>query len=132
MKPASEFYKLAPQLVVSDVVKTAEYYRDVFGFKILGYWHDPPVFAIIGRGAVEIQLGLADTTNIVQNSNLAQRKNGLDIYIRVSNINSLLIEIKSKGAKIVEPLCEREYKMIEFAVEDCNGFKLVFGQDTSR
>ncbi|HRG10667.1 MAG TPA: hypothetical protein PLJ08_18975, partial [Cyclobacteriaceae bacterium] len=109
---------------------TAEYYRDMLGFKILGYWHNPPVFAIIGRDGVEIQLGLADNVNQVQHSNNLQRKDGLDLYIRVSDAAVLHRELASK-IEITEPLCEQVYGMIEFAVKDCNGFKIVFGQHVS-
>ena len=41
-----QFKSIAPSFVVDDVVSTAEYYRDVLGFQILGYFADPPVFAI--------------------------------------------------------------------------------------
>jgi hypothetical protein len=41
-----------PQFTVPDVVQTAEYYRDVLGFAIAGYWADPPVFAIVQRELV--------------------------------------------------------------------------------
>ena len=126
----SEFLQLAPQLVVADVVKTAEYYRDVLGFKILGYWHDPPVFAIIGRDGVELQLGLADKLNQVQTSNTVHRTEGLDFYIRVSDAESLHTELALK-TKIQEPLCKQDYGMLEFAIKDCNGFKIIFGQDVS-
>jgi catechol 2,3-dioxygenase-like lactoylglutathione lyase family enzyme len=37
---------ISPQFVVPDVKVAAEYYRDVFGFKILGYFLEPPVYAI--------------------------------------------------------------------------------------
>jgi hypothetical protein len=39
---------------VPDVVTAAEYYRDVLGFRILGYFLDPPVYAIVARDSVEI------------------------------------------------------------------------------
>jgi uncharacterized glyoxalase superfamily protein PhnB len=128
MRPA-EFLQLVSQLVVADVVKTAEYYRDYLGFEILGYWQEPPVFAMIRRGSVELQLGLADDVTHPQISNTAQRKGGLDLYITVGNIQLLFDEMNARDIKIVEPLCKQVYGMIEFAVEDCNGFKLVFGQD---
>ena len=32
------FRAAVPQFAVSDVVRTAEYYRDVLGFEIAGYW----------------------------------------------------------------------------------------------
>lgn len=125
----AEFLQLAPQMVVAEVVKTAEYYRDYLGFEILGYWHEPPVFAMIRRGFVELQVGLADDVTHPQTSNTAQRKDGLDLYITVGDIQLLFDEMSAKGVKIVQPLCKQVYGMIEFAVEDCNGFKLVFGQD---
>jgi hypothetical protein len=56
--------KLAPQFVVRDVVKTAEYYRDQLGFTILGYFKDPPVYAMVARDEVEIHFGKADTEKI--------------------------------------------------------------------
>ncbi len=38
---------ISPQFVVPDVVAAAEYYRSVLGFRILGYFLDPPVYAIV-------------------------------------------------------------------------------------
>ena len=52
--------QIAPQFVVPDVVTTAEYYRDALGFTILGYYPDPPVYAIVRRDNVEIHLGTGD------------------------------------------------------------------------
>ena len=33
-----QFTSAVPQFTVPDVVQTAEYYRDVLGFQIAGYW----------------------------------------------------------------------------------------------
>ena len=54
---------MVPQFTVPDLVRTAEYYRDVLGFKIDGYWDgqhaslapaNPPVFAIVSRDGVQL------------------------------------------------------------------------------
>jgi hypothetical protein len=45
---------IVPQFTVPDVVRTAEYYREVWGFRIVGYWKDPPVFAIVERDGIEL------------------------------------------------------------------------------
>jgi len=52
-----QFLGLAPQFVVTDVRAAAEYYRDKFGFEILGYFFsEPPVYAIVRRlSAIVIQ-----------------------------------------------------------------------------
>ena len=46
-KAAAKCKAICPHFVVPDVVASAEHYRDVLGFKIMGYWLDPPVFAIV-------------------------------------------------------------------------------------
>jgi len=119
-----EFKSIAPSFVVSDVVATAEYYRDVLGFKILGYFADPPVFAMVGRGGVEIHFGKADAEP--QRSNLELRKISSDAYIWVADVEALFQELKASGADIIEGPTRRIYDCVEMEVRDCNGFKLVF------
>ena len=57
------FVAAVPQFTVPDLVRTAEYYRDVLGFQIAGYWDGervslvpdtPPVFAIVWRDQVQV------------------------------------------------------------------------------
>jgi len=38
---------IAPQIIVPDVVKTAEYYRDILGFTLIGYFMDPAYMLIL-------------------------------------------------------------------------------------
>ena len=60
MDRSAKFSKMAPQFVVTNVIKTAEFYRDKLGFKILGYFLDPPVYAMLERDSVELHFGKAD------------------------------------------------------------------------
>jgi hypothetical protein len=131
MPDAVNFYSVSPQFAVADVVKAAEYYRDSLGFEILGYWMDPPVYAIVRRESVEIHFGLADDLKNPQRSNHKHREDGLDLYVRINRLESLHDELKSKSVKIIQPVCVQEYGMVEFVIEDCNGFKIAFGQDNS-
>jgi hypothetical protein len=122
-----EFYRLAPQFVVPDVVKSAEYYRDKFGFEILGYFLDPPVFAIVRRDGAEIHLGKSDNGNV--NLNDSVRKGlGTDAYIFISDVIGLHEELKQRGANIVEGPIERPYDRTELTVLDDNGYQIVFGE----
>lgn len=120
-----EFKKLATQFVVDDVVATAEYYRDVLGFEILGYFAEPPVYAMVGRGGVEMHFGKADAEPQVSSLNL--RRVGFDAYIWVDDIHGLYDELKAAGADIVEGPVKRIYESTEVVIKDCNGFTLVFG-----
>lgn len=119
------FTKLATQFVVDDVVKTAEYYRDVLGFEILGYFADPPVYAMAARGGVEMHFGKAGAEP--QASSTELRRVGFDAYIWVDDIQGLYDELKTAGADIVEGPVKRVYESTEVVIKDCNGFTLVFG-----
>jgi len=127
MPERSAFLGLAPQFVVPDVVAAAEYYRDKLGFEILGYFLDPPVFAIVRRGAAEIHLGKADGLKIQHNEDV-RRGLGTDAYIFVSDINSLHDELRQRGIEILEGPIRRPYDRVEITIKDCNGFQLVFGE----
>lgn len=119
------FKKIATQFVVNDVVATAEYYRDVLGFELLGYFADPPVYAMLARGDVEMHFGKADSEPQV--SSVGLRRVGFDAYIWVDDIHGLYDELKAAGADIVEGPVKRIYQSTEIVIRDCNGFTIIFG-----
>jgi catechol 2,3-dioxygenase-like lactoylglutathione lyase family enzyme len=119
---------ISPQFVVPDVLAAAEYYRDVLGFRILGYFLDPPVFATVARDSVEIQFGRADGET-PPSPNETRRQGGLDAYIWVNDVHSLHTELKARGAKIIEAPELTVYKCYEMVVEDNFGFHLCFSVD---
>ncbi|MEO8574258.1 MAG: VOC family protein [Pyrinomonadaceae bacterium] len=124
-QPQLKFKRLAPQFVVTDVVKTAEFYRDQLGFTILGYFADPPVFAMVERDDVEIHFGKADGGEIRTNESVRHGL-GTDAYIWVSDIDALFTELSRRGVDIIEGPVKRVYESTEVVVRDCNGFQLVF------
>jgi catechol 2,3-dioxygenase-like lactoylglutathione lyase family enzyme len=121
---------ISPQFVVPDVKIAAEYYRDVLGFKILDYFMEPPVYAIVRRDAVEIHFGKSDHGQGPAR-NQERRAGGLDAYIWVTDVDELHAELASRGAKIVEGPIKTVYKCYEIVVEDQFGFRLTFGMDIS-
>jgi catechol 2,3-dioxygenase-like lactoylglutathione lyase family enzyme len=63
------FMAAVPQFAAPDLVRTAEYYRDVLGFRMTSYWggerasqvaNVPPVFAIVSRDQVQVFFNRAD------------------------------------------------------------------------
>lgn len=127
-KPAAKLTAICPQLMVPDVVAAAEYYRDVLGFRILGYFLDPPVFAMVARDAAEIHFGKTDA-GAAPSPNRLRRAIGSDVYIWVNDLHALHAELKERGAKILAGPVQRVYNCLELEVEDLNGFKLVFSMD---
>lgn len=123
---------VSPEFIVPDVRAAAEYYRDVFGFRILGYFLDPPVFAMVGRDAVVIHFGKADN-GAPPSPNVGRRRGlGLDAYIWVNDLDALHAEFAGRGAKIIEPPTMRVYQCYEMVVEDYFGFRLCFSMDSSQ
>jgi uncharacterized glyoxalase superfamily protein PhnB len=114
---------VAPQIVVENVVATAEYYRDVLGFEINGFWADPPVYAIVSRGGVEIHFGKSEKNG---SSNSVVRSGSFDLYVWVDDIEGLHEELMSASANVVEGPVKRVYESTEVVVKDLNGYVLVF------
>lgn len=126
MTTRAKFKQLTTQLVVPDVVRTAEYYRDTLGFTILGYFLDPPVYAMVRRDDIEIHFGKSDTGETFSNQTL-RRGLGADAYMIVSDIDALHDELTAAGANVTLPPTKRVYGSIEFEILDCDGHKIVFG-----
>jgi len=122
-----EFYGLAPQFVVPDVVRSAEYYRDKFGFEILGYFLEPPVFAIVRRDGAEIHFGKSDKGEVKVNESV-RRGLGTDAYIFISDVISLFDELRARRVNIVDGPTERPYGRTEITVVDEDGYQIVFGE----
>lgn len=125
MTERSKLKSVAPQFVVTDVVRTAEYYRDQLGFTILGYFAEPPVYAMVARDGVELHFGKGDAGAIVPNERL-RKGLGNDVYIWVTDIHALYEELSDKDVEILEGPVKRVYESTEVVVRDCNGYQLVF------
>jgi catechol 2,3-dioxygenase-like lactoylglutathione lyase family enzyme len=90
-----------PQFTVPDVVHTAEYYRDVLGFRITGYWDGsrasrrpiPPVFGIVGRDQIEVFFNRADGSP----PRTGRAAGAYDAHLCVSGLESLAAELRARG-----------------------------------
>lgn len=122
------FLGITPQFTVPDVVRTAEYYRDVLGYGIRGYWMDPPVFAIVERNGTSVFFNKARPDTPPRSGRVA---GGYDAYVTVSSVDALAGEIGPRGAEIIDGPSDREYGMREVVVCDCNGIIIAFGEDIS-
>jgi catechol 2,3-dioxygenase-like lactoylglutathione lyase family enzyme len=125
-----------PQFTVPDLVRTAEYYRDVLGFQIAGYWDGervslaadpPPVFAIVRRDEVQVFFSRADQSDV----RTGRADGAYDAYLRVTGIDALAEELRTRGADIIDGPEDRIYGQREVVVADCNGLILAFGEDIS-
>lgn len=118
---------IAPQFVVPDVRRTAEWYRDNLGFEILGYFFgEPPVYCIVRRGNVEIHFGKGDTDATINNESI--RCGSMEAYVAIEGVQALYDELISKGVEVPYPPTKRIYECTEIEITDCDGHKLIFGE----
>ena len=124
-----QFRTVAPQFTVPDVVAAARYYSDVLGFETREFFGDPPVFAMLGRGPIEV---FFNQDPHVAGQPRLRAAVGYDAYIHLSGVDALATELRSRGARIVEGPVDRAYGMREIVVEDCHGLRFAFGEDPGK
>ena len=123
-------WSIAPYFLVDDVVATANYYRDQLGFHYERFWGEPPCFCMVQRSGIVIMLSQLEATGVMRPNRLAvEDGDAWDTYIWVEDADSLCAEFKAKGVTIARDLCDQPYGNRDFDVEDCNGYRLCFGQN---
>jgi predicted enzyme related to lactoylglutathione lyase len=126
-------WSIAPYLIVDDVVATANYYRDSLGFEYERMWGEPPSFCMVSRNGVVIMLSQLERTGMMRPNRVVDPEGGAwDAYIWIDNADTLHAEFKAKGVKIARDVCDQPYGCRDFDVEDCNGYRLCFGQNRVR
>ncbi len=130
-----KFNKLIPELNVSDLEKSLEFYIGILGFK-LDYKRNEPEFAFISREGA--QLMLEENPNSSWNTGKLDypRGRGINLQITVSDVGLLIEALKKKAYPLKLPLKDNWYPVgevimgcREFLVMDPDGYLLRFSQD---
>jgi catechol 2,3-dioxygenase-like lactoylglutathione lyase family enzyme len=126
--PQVRLTRVSPGFAVADVFATAEYYRDVLGFRFDQIWGNPPSFVMLDRDNVRLMIKqvAADAlpTPVRKRSN-----EQYDAYLYTNDVTALAEELRGKGADIIEgPIDRQIYQGRELIVRDCDGRVICFGQ----
>jgi catechol 2,3-dioxygenase-like lactoylglutathione lyase family enzyme len=103
-------------LPVSDILATAEFYTKKLGFFVAFTSGEPPTFAGINLG--NVQLFLQKGTSFPA---------GCSLYFVVDDADGLHEFHRVNGVEILAPPGDREYGIRDYTVRDLNGYELVFG-----
>ena len=123
-------WTIAPCFLVDDVVRTANYYRDQLGFRYDRFWGDPPGFCMVKRSGVVLMLSQTPGSGGVRPNRLTDPAGETwDAYVWIEDVDGLREEYRSKGVNVTREVCDQPYGCRDFDVEDCNGYRLCFGQD---
>jgi uncharacterized glyoxalase superfamily protein PhnB len=125
--------KLTPNLIVTNVERSAEFYRDVLGFSVqMTVPEAPPfAFAIVTTGSVEVFLNSQESAAAEYPAFAGQPIGGtLTLFIEVVNIAEAYESLKGT-VDVVMPLEKKWYGMTEFAFLDPDGYIITYAERTT-
>lgn len=103
-------------LSVPDVARAVAFYVDMLGFRVGFTSNDPPTFAGLNLG--EVQIFLQQGTPSPE---------GASIYFVVGDANALYEFHRANGVEVAVPPGDRQYELRDYTVRDLYGYALTFG-----
>jgi len=116
--------QIAPLFFTLDIPSSLAYYEAKLGFKCLGTWQDPPVYAIVVRDQQAIHFRCAEPPRANPNKYSDEL---LDAYLSIEDADALYAEYADRGVEFTRGLANTPWHSREFVVKDCNGRLLAFG-----
>ena len=103
-------------LDVKDIGAAVEFYTKKLGFALGFLWGDPPTFAGVTLG--KVQLFLRKGT---------PEPKGCQVYFHVGDADELYEFHRAQGVEVATEIGDREYGIRDYAVRDLHGYYLTFG-----
>ena len=116
--------QIVPLFFTQDIPKTLAYYEAKLGFKCLGTWQDPPVYAIVARDNQAIHFRCAEPPKPNPDKYSDEL---LDAYVHIEDADMLYAEFAAGGVEFLRGVANMPWQTREFVVKDCDGRLLAFG-----
>jgi catechol 2,3-dioxygenase-like lactoylglutathione lyase family enzyme len=124
-EPASPTIKKAiPVLFVSNVTRSAEFFRDKLGFAVDFLHGHPAFYGGVSRDGVTLHLRFVHEAVISQE--VREQEELLAAFVVVENIKQLFAEYKLKASPLVGTLHKEAWGGPTFTVEDPDGNRICF------
>jgi catechol 2,3-dioxygenase-like lactoylglutathione lyase family enzyme len=114
------FSSAVPVIATSDVLGTVRYFEQTLGFQQQWIWGDPPVYAGIRAGGALLYL----THDPELATTIRERRLAPDIFLWVSDIDSVYAHHRASRADIIEELSVRPWGVRQYVVREPNGYLL--------
>jgi catechol 2,3-dioxygenase-like lactoylglutathione lyase family enzyme len=114
--PAVECERHHPALVVRDVSTAVAFYTERMGFRSGFTWGEPPTFAGVNLGHVQVFL---------QQGTPAPE--GCSVFFEIDDADALYAFHRAQGVTVVASLDDRPYGFRDYTVTDLHGYRLTFG-----
>jgi catechol 2,3-dioxygenase-like lactoylglutathione lyase family enzyme len=114
--PTVECDQIHAGLAVADIATAVDFYTAKLGFRLGFTWGDPPRFAGVNLGQVQMFLrqGTPDPK-------------GCFVSFLVGDADLLYEFHRAQGVEIAEPIADRDYGIRDYLVRDLHGYHLSFG-----
>jgi len=116
-----------PQLLVTDVERSCEFFREQLGFTLVFSYGKPPYYAQVRRDAARLNLRCVERPVI--ESTVREREDLLSVSMTVATadeIKLLFVEFKSAGVAFHQTLKKQPWGSRNFVVKDPDGNLLLF------
>src|SRR5579862_1160830 len=116
-----------PQLFVTDIKKSCEFFRDKLGFSLVFIYGDPPRYAQVGRDAARLNLRCVESPVIPPA--VRDREELLSVSMTVATaeeIKLVFLEFQSAGVVFYQTLKKQPWGAKNFVVRDPDGNLLLF------
>jgi catechol 2,3-dioxygenase-like lactoylglutathione lyase family enzyme len=117
----------ATVLLVDDVRRSLDYYRDKLGFEVDEYDLNPEHYGYARRGACAVHFACFEHAGPQPNS-VAVPPDMFDAYVYVDDVEGLHEELVERGAELVHAPVDQAYGLREIRVRDPSGYILAFGE----
>ena len=114
------FSSAVPVIATSDVLGTVRYFEQTLGFKQQWIWGDPPVYSGVRAGGALLYV----THDPELASTIRERRLAPDIFLWVSDIDSVYAHHRATRADITEELAARPWGIRQYVVREPNGYLL--------
>jgi catechol 2,3-dioxygenase-like lactoylglutathione lyase family enzyme len=105
-------------LAVSDLAAALEFYTKKLGFQQAFTWGEPPTFAGVNLGKVQMFLAAGTPTPSPDTG---------AVYFLVGDADALYEFHRGNGVEIAQEIGDRPYGIRDYTVRDLNGYYLEFG-----
>lgn len=116
---------VTPMLEATNLRQTVEFYSELLGFEIIGSFPDAenPGWVCMKKDDVVLMFTARNAHSKVETTTMTG-----SLYFYPTNVDEVWEQLKDK-ATVVYPIENFDYEMREFAIRDCNGYLLQFGQE---
>jgi uncharacterized glyoxalase superfamily protein PhnB len=116
-----------PQLLVTDINRSCEFFREKLGFTLVFSYGKPPYYAQVGRDAARLNLRCVERPVI--ESRARDREELLSVSMTVATVDEiklLFLEFQSAGVAFHQTLKKQPWGAKNFVVKDPDGNLLLF------